>query len=73
MHTCLSHGASLIPKWSRQDRRDWGVSAAVWERLEPVYTWFSHRPPLSPRQLGQDRLDSGVFTSLWQWLDLGVP
>ena len=33
----FSHGASLSPKRPRQDRRDSGVSAAVWESLHRVY------------------------------------
>ena len=73
MHTCLSQGAFLSPKRSRHDRSYWGVYTALWEWLEPVYTWFSHRAPLSPRRSGQETLDSGVFTVVWQCLDLGVP
>ena len=71
MHTWLSHRASLTPMRLKQDRRDSGVSAAVWEWLDPVYTWFSHGAPLSPRRSRQDGGDSGVFTAVWEWLDLG--
>ena len=33
MHTWLSHGASLSPKWLREDRENSGVPAAVWHWL----------------------------------------
>ena len=41
MHTVFSDGASLSPKWPKQDCRDSGVFAAVWE-------WVDHVYPLSP-------------------------
>ena len=53
------HGASLSPKQPRQDRRDSGVSAALWGWLGPVHTLFLHRASLSligPRRTGGNRL-----------------
>ena len=35
VHSWFSHGASVSPKQSKQDRRDSRVSAAVWKGLRP--------------------------------------
>ena len=70
MHTWFSHGASLSPKRSTQDRRDSVVSAAVWGWLDLVHTWFSHGAPLSPKRSRQDQRDSVVSAAVWGWLDL---
>ena len=57
MHTSFSNGASLSLKRPRQYRRDLGVSAALWEWLDPVDTWFSHGASLCPKRSKQDRSD----------------
>ena len=69
----FSHGASLSSKRPRQDRRDSGVSAAVWEWLGSVHTSFSHGAPLYPKRPQQDRRDSGVSAAMWEWLYLVSP
>ena len=61
----FSHGASLSPKRPRQDRRDSGVSAAMWEWLGPVHTSFSHGASLSPKRPRQDRRALGVSPVVW--------
>ena len=48
-YTWFSHGASLSPERPTHDRRDSGVSAASWDRLDCVHTWFCHRASLSPK------------------------
>ena len=65
----LSHGASLSPKGLRQDWRDSGASAAVWEGLDPLHTSFSHGASLSPKPSTQDRRDSSLWEAFWEWLD----
>ena len=67
MHTSFSPGASLSPKRSRQDRRDSGVSAAVWEWLRPVDTSFTHEVSLFPKRPRHDLGDSGVSADVWEW------
>ena len=57
-----------IPKGARQNRRDSGVSAAVWEWLHLVHTSFSHGASLSPNRPRQDRGDQGVSAAVWEWL-----
>ena len=44
-----------IPKGARQNRRDSGVSAAVWEWLHLVHTSFSHGASVSPKRPRQDQ------------------
>ena len=57
------------PRWSRQDRRESGVSTAVPEGPDTVQTRFSHGASLSPRRPKQDRRDSSVSAAVWQCLD----
>ena len=64
MHTRFSHGASLSPKRPRHDQRDSGVSAALWEWLNLLYTCLSNGACLSPKRPRRDRRDSGVSTAV---------
>ena len=48
------------PKRPRQGRRDSGVSAAMWDWLDPMHTSFFYAPSLSPKRPTQDRRDWGV-------------
>ena len=70
LHSWFSHGPNVSPKRSRQDRRNSGVSAALWEWLVPVHTRFSQGASLSPKRPTHDRRDSGVSATVWEWLDL---
>ena len=45
-----------------------GVSAAMWEWMDPVHSWFFHAASLSPKWPKQDRRDSGVSAAVWGWL-----
>ena len=67
MHTSFSDRVSVSPKQSRQDRRDSGLLAAVWEWLHPMHRSFAHGAYLSPKRSG-DRRDSGIFNTVWEWL-----
>ena len=49
----FSHGASLSPKRPKQDRRDSGVSAVVWEWLDPMCPRSRKRHPYPPSGRGR--------------------
>ena len=51
-----------IPPRPRQDRRDSGVSAAVWGKEEYLMNSRGVPIPLRPRQ---DRRDWGVSAAVW--------
>ena len=55
MHTSFFHGASLSTKRPRQDRRNSGASAAVWEWLDLVYPRSPTGHPYPPSGRGSTR------------------
>ena len=58
-----SHGASLSPKRPRQDRRDSGVSAAVWEWMglvSPRTPTGRPYPPSGPGRMGRTRVTTST-------------
>ena len=76
MHTSFSHGASLSPKRLRQDRRDSGVSAALWEWLDLVYPRSPTGRPYpqsGPGRTGGTRVYPPLCASGWALCILRSP
>ena len=60
------HGASLPPKRLKQDRRDSGVSTAVWVKAaSAIVPDPSNGASLSIGRPMQGRRDSGIFAVMW--------
>ena len=55
MQALFSHRANVSPKRPTQDRRNSGVSAALWEWLDPMHSWFSHGASLFPKRPRQNK------------------
>ena len=64
LHSWFSHGPDVSPKRPGHDRRNSGVSAALWEWLDPMHSWFSHGASLLPKRPKREQRDSGVFATL---------
>ena len=69
MYISGSHtGRPYHPSVPGRTRGTAGVSAAVWEWLDPVPTSFSHRAALSPKRSRQDRRERGTCAAVWERL-----
>ena len=73
MHTSFSHRLSLSSKRPRQDRRDSGVSAAVWEWLGSMRSTEQTYPPSGPGRTGGTRVYPPLCGSGWTLCILVLP